>query len=95
MNWKGSELCRLCGAQEDVNHLLFLCPLAKFMWAFVSSTLGWNGYPRDLNEVLAEWLPRKFGTSYQLGLSCFAGLVWSLWFTRNKLLPKCAPRKIN
>jgi hypothetical protein len=68
-----------------VNHLLFVCPLAKFMWAFVSSGLRWNGYPRDLNDLLAEWLPRKFGTSYQLGLSCFTGLAWSLWITRNKL----------
>jgi hypothetical protein len=85
MNWKESELCKLCGAQEDVNHLLFSCPLAKFLWAFVSSALGWNDYPRDLNDLLAEWLPQKFRTSYQMGLSGFAGLAWSLWITRNKL----------
>jgi hypothetical protein len=68
-----------------VNHLLFSCPIAKFMWALVSSALGWKGYLRDLNQLLVEWLPRKFRISYQLGLSCFAGLAWSLWIMRNKL----------
>jgi hypothetical protein len=29
--WKGSEHCVLCGENEDVDHLLFTCPLAKFV----------------------------------------------------------------
>jgi hypothetical protein len=38
-NWKGSALCVLCGQEEDVEHLLFKCPLAEFVWAFASETL--------------------------------------------------------
>jgi hypothetical protein len=30
-NWKGSELCALCGKKEDVEHLFFSCSLAKFI----------------------------------------------------------------
>jgi hypothetical protein len=40
MHWKGSELCVLCGCKEDANHLFFSCPLAEFMWSFISEALG-------------------------------------------------------
>jgi hypothetical protein len=41
-NWKSDGLCALCGAREDVDHLLFKCPLAEFLWAFVSEALAWG-----------------------------------------------------
>jgi hypothetical protein len=44
--WKGRDACTVCGASEDADHLLFLCPMAKFAWAFLSEALG------------AEWLPQ-------------------------------------
>jgi hypothetical protein len=59
---------------EDVDHLLFRCPLAEFVWSFVGEALGWTGYPRDMNDLLSKWLPKDFGVNYQLGLACFAGL---------------------
>jgi hypothetical protein len=85
MNRKGEVNCKLCGVPEDADHLMFTWPLAMFMWAFLSETLGWDGYPRSVNELLAEWLPRKFGTKYKMGLTCFAGFAWALWNMRNKL----------
>jgi hypothetical protein len=48
MKWKGSELCSLCGEEEDVDHLLFSCPLVMFVWEFVREALGWHDYPRNL-----------------------------------------------
>jgi hypothetical protein len=44
--WKESEFCVLGGKTDDVNHLLFTCPLSEFIWAFVSKALGWMAYPR-------------------------------------------------
>jgi hypothetical protein len=38
--WKGSVHCFLCGKIEDFNHLLSTCPLAEFIWSFVSEALG-------------------------------------------------------
>jgi hypothetical protein len=38
-----------------------------------------------MQDLLEQWLPKKFGTSYQTGLSCFAGLTWMIWNTRNKM----------
>jgi hypothetical protein len=47
--WKlGSEFCPLCGEIEDVNHLLFFCPLAEFIWIFMKEALGWQDYPKSI-----------------------------------------------
>jgi hypothetical protein len=32
--WKGKDACAICGSREDVDHLLFQCPMAKFVWVF-------------------------------------------------------------
>jgi hypothetical protein len=36
--------CLLCGELESCDHIFFVCPLAKFMWACVRELLGtaWN-----------------------------------------------------
>jgi hypothetical protein len=82
---EGSEFCSLCGESENVDHLLFANPLAKFIWVFVKQALGWADYPRDMEDLMTTWLPGKFKVSYQTGLSCFAGIEWAIWNTRNKI----------
>jgi hypothetical protein len=76
--WKGSEFCSVCGKCEYLDHMLFKCPLAVFLWVFVSEALGWQGYPRSMEDLLSNWLNGKFRVSYQLGLSCFTGLAWTI-----------------
>jgi hypothetical protein len=39
-DWIGDTKCRLCDEEEDIHHLFFLCPAAKYMWSVVSITLG-------------------------------------------------------
>jgi hypothetical protein len=47
-----------------------------------------------MRELLSDWLPVKFGTSFQTGFTCFAGLAWALWTTRNKItIQKMFPEK--
>jgi hypothetical protein len=77
-NWKGSSMCVLCGQIEDAERLIFNCPLAEFMWAFCSEALGWDDFPKSFTELITEWLPGKFGVSFQTGLSCFAGVAWAI-----------------
>jgi hypothetical protein len=43
--WKGSKLCQLCNEEENVDHLLFRCPIAVFMWAVVKDGLEWSEHP--------------------------------------------------
>lgn len=33
-NWAGPEECKLCGELETVDHILFQCPMALFLWVF-------------------------------------------------------------
>jgi hypothetical protein len=75
-DWKGSERCVLCGLNEDIDHLLFTCPLASFVWALASEALGWQGFPRSLEDLMCNWISRKFGMGRQLGLACFACIAW-------------------
>jgi hypothetical protein len=36
--WTGDTKCRFCDQEEDIHHLFFLCPAAKYMWSVVSIT---------------------------------------------------------
>jgi hypothetical protein len=85
MNWFGSEKCVLCGQPEDANHLLFRCSLATFVWSFMGESLGWNGYPKSMDDLILNWLPRGFGVGYPVGLGCFARIAWAIWLTRNRM----------
>jgi hypothetical protein len=93
MGWKGDGRCYLCKGEENVDHVLFLCPLAEFVWAF-GEALGWEGYPRSMEDLLMNWLHRKLGIDFQMGLTCFAALAWAIWNTRNKIcIQKTFPNK--
>jgi hypothetical protein len=75
----------LCGTNEDIDHLLFTCPLANFAWSLASEALGWQGIPRSMEDLMNNWIPRKFGVGIKLGLACFASVSWAVWHTRNKI----------
>jgi hypothetical protein len=84
MCWKGSELCSLCRANKDADHLLFKCPMAEFVRAFLSESLGWDAYLDHWIEFISEWLPGKFGVSHHLGLACFAWIVCAFGIRRTR-----------
>jgi hypothetical protein len=53
-----------------------------------------GSYSRSMSELILDWFPRRFGTSFQMGLACFAGLGWAAWLTRNKIyMQKSFPAK--
>jgi hypothetical protein len=39
MVWIGDTKCRFYDEEEDIHHLFFLCPKAKYMWSVVSIIL--------------------------------------------------------
>jgi hypothetical protein len=56
---------------EDANHLLFECSLAKFVWAFLSETLGWSGFSRSMDDLVLNWLPGGgFQVGFQTAVTC-------------------------
>jgi hypothetical protein len=65
-----SGSCALCGAVENVNHILFTCSLAKFMWSVIRQLLG------------CSWSPANFPQFYAITASLLGGqrrVIWSLF----------------
>jgi hypothetical protein len=40
-NWQGDKKCQLCGEEENVDRLIFRCPIAVFMWTVMREGLEW------------------------------------------------------
>lgn len=52
LHGSGNASCALCGPPEDVDHILFLCALAKFLWSRVRESFSCNWDPRSFNDIL-------------------------------------------
>lgn len=45
-SWKeGDDKCKMCGNSETVNHVLFVCPIAKFAWCVVREAIYLTSTP--------------------------------------------------
>ena len=59
-NWTGSPSCYFCQEEESVNHLFFLCPIAKTIWGIFGLCVGGNTIPNDFHQYrtwISHWLP--------------------------------------
>jgi hypothetical protein len=56
-NWKGEDKCMVRGVVETRDHILFCCPIAKFIWVCFRDALGWGRSPDRLQEVWEELVP--------------------------------------
>jgi hypothetical protein len=75
-NWKGNEKCLVCGVVETRDHILFCCPMAKFIWACFSDALGWGGSPDNLQEMWEELVPLGC-SNHKLKLFLVGVVFWS------------------
>ena len=56
-NWKGDANCIICNTPETVDHVLFQCVMAKFVWTSFKEALGWERVPRNMADLLTHWIP--------------------------------------
>lgn len=49
-NGPGDGICPLCGVAEDLNHILFYCVSAQFMWSCFREVWGNDWYPTSFPE---------------------------------------------
>ena len=90
-NWKGDVNCNLCASPETVNHVLFQCVMARFVWASFKEALGWDRVPTSLTDIFDHWIPLGC-KDYELKLFTFVIIAWALWVSRNKIrIQKCFP----
>jgi hypothetical protein len=75
--------CLFCGKNESIDHLLFQCPLARYMWNVVSCALGVSCQFKNVEECLFVWLKQFSGHKKQMMLVGVAAVMWSSWKARN------------
>ena len=59
-HWIGDLTCCFCAENENIDHLFFLCPIAKITWGVVGMCFGANSVPRNMHQYklwIANWLP--------------------------------------
>ena len=84
-NWPGSELCVCCDKREDVNHIMFRCHLARFVWSVLKEIFEWRWAPVSVDDFSCRWLEEcslQEGTVLMYGLGVVS---WVLWRVRNKM----------
>lgn len=84
--WAGPEECKLCGERETTDHILFMCPVANFMWILIRDICGLVSAPTtcaELAEILVHRRASRFGALF---LFLCAGALWAIWKTRNALV---------
>lgn len=84
--WKCSIVCNLCRGHETTDHIFFYCIMAKFIWGCWSQIFGLNHIPRSVDTLFCDWGTPNLHMSQSFCLFMTAGLIWSLWCNRNKMV---------
>jgi len=82
-NWVGDPSCYFCSENENLDHLFFLCPIAKVVWGMIAMCLGASNIPRNLLQYknwIKNWLPDGQPV-YTLRL---VAACWTIWKRRNE-----------
>jgi hypothetical protein len=85
--WKGDSKCSLCLGVESVDHLIFECPLAGFVWSVIKEGMGWGRTLKSVKEFNDEFLLKRGGIKIMgFYFSCLGrcgglyGLIGTIWF---------------
>ena len=54
-NWLGSPTCYFCSSHECIDHLFFLCPIAKVLWGLIGLCIGASNIPGNLTQY-KQWI---------------------------------------
>ena len=81
--WVGDSTCVFCDQIETVDHLFFLCPMARCVWGMVGSCFGADNTPTNIGQYrlwVMNWLLDGQNV-HHFGL---AAVCWAIWKQRNK-----------
>jgi hypothetical protein len=42
MSWKGDTRCDVCSVLKTIDHIFFVCPVARLVWGGVKEALGFD-----------------------------------------------------
>lgn len=83
--WKGEINCKMCGLEEDTEHTLFRCPLARFLWCAIREIAGWEMSPISFSDFflfIKEGKGKKGGFWWVVLAAC----CWAIWLARKKIV---------
>ena len=66
-NWLGSPTCYFCSSAENMDHLFFLCPVAKVLWGWLGYMHGATNIPESLVQYkhwIKHWFRRACGVHF-------------------------------
>jgi hypothetical protein len=49
-NWQGDKTCSFCCGDENIEHLFFSCPMAKYIWSLVAMVIGADCRPSSFEQ---------------------------------------------
>ena len=84
--WGGDVNCSLCGDFESTNHILFVCPMARFVWCWCRDVLNWPYPPKNLDEFFLLCNHSSAFINDRLHIMLLAAICWCLWLTRNNMV---------
>jgi hypothetical protein len=81
-NWKCNHSCAFCLENESVKHLVFECPVSKYLWSILAYAFGVSVRPTSFAQfwTWVTWCLPRGKHFYGVGL---AAVCWAIWKTRN------------
>ena len=89
MKWQGDIHCKVCGADEDTDHVIFSCSVARYQWMLIRDVLNWESVPTSIESFLRISLHSKLNNSkisQKVVLLVLGAVVWCIWLARNDLV---------
>ena len=82
--WKGSPACAFCQDTEFVNHLMFECPMIKYVWSLMAYILGATVIPSSFSQYWI-WINRYLPGGKQVFFVGLVAVCWSIWKIKNSI----------
>jgi hypothetical protein len=74
-HWQGDNKCSFCSSEETIQHLLFDCHFAKFMWRIIHISFNLTP-PTSVHNIFTDWL---LGFNGKLKSKVLVGAVAFCW----------------
>jgi hypothetical protein len=81
---EGSLTCCFCNRNESIQHLFFVCYIAKNIWRIIYFALKIE-MPVNINHIIGSWTSNSDLGYKKLLLTEISALFWSISHTQNEV----------